>query len=123
LWCTSPRGIFKISLNELNEFATGTIQTVAQASFGTSDRMLTRECSGGGYPAGWKGVDGKLWFPTIKGIAMIDPNNTQFNKEPPPVVIEEIRVDDRPAPSQNGLQVSPATTRLEFYFAALSYVA
>ena len=123
LWCTSPKGIFKISLSELSEFADGRIQTVSPTSFGTSDGMLTRECSGGGYPAGWKGVDGKLWFPTIKGIAMIDPNNTQFNKEPPPVVIEEIRVDDHRASSQNGLQVSPATTRLEFYFAALSYVA
>ncbi|HEV8134813.1 MAG TPA: two-component regulator propeller domain-containing protein [Pyrinomonadaceae bacterium] len=123
LWCTSPKGIFKISLNELSEFADGRIQAVSPTSFGTSDGMLTRECSGGGYPAGWKGADGKLWFPTIKGIAMIDPNNAQFNKEPPPVVIEEIRADDHQIASQNGLQLSAGTTRLEFYFAALSFVA
>jgi signal transduction histidine kinase/ligand-binding sensor domain-containing protein len=123
LWCTSPKGIFKISLNELSDLAQGKTQSVSPITFGTSDGMLTRECSGGGYPAGWKGADGKLWFPTIKGIAMIDPSNTQFNKQLPPVVIEEIRVDDRTVPSQDGLQLSPGTTRLDFYFAALSYVA
>ena len=123
LWCSSPKGIFKIGLTELQNFADGKTQSLATISYGTSDGMLTRECSGGGYPAGWKGTDGKLWFPTIKGVAMIDPGNTQFNKEPPPVVIEQILVDDRPAASQNGLQLSPGTTRLDFYFAALSFVA
>jgi len=123
LWCTSPKGIFKLTRNDLNDFGEGKIQTLTPTTYGTSDGMLTRECSGGGYPAGWKGSDGKLWFPTIKGIAMIDPNNTEFNREPPPVVIEQIRVDDQPVASQNGLELSPGTTRLEFYFAALSFVA
>jgi signal transduction histidine kinase len=123
LWCTSPKGIFKLALSELSEFAEGKLQSLTTTSYGTSDGMLTRECSGGGYPAGWRGADGKLWFPTIKGVAMIDPNNTQFNKEPPPVVIEQIRVDDQLVASQNGLKLSPATTRLEFYFTALSFVA
>jgi ligand-binding sensor domain-containing protein/signal transduction histidine kinase len=123
LWFSSPKGIFKIALKELNDFAAGTIQYLNPTSYGTSDGMLTRECSGGGYPAGWKGSDGKLWFPTIKGMAMIDPDNTQFNKEAPPVVIEQIRVDDKPVASEDGLQLSPATTRLDFYYAALSFVA
>jgi ligand-binding sensor domain-containing protein/signal transduction histidine kinase len=123
LWCSSPKGIFKLALNDLNAFAEGKVQSLTPTTYGTSDGMLTRECSGGGYPAGWKALDGKLWFPTVKGIAMIDPNNTAFNREPPPVVIEQIRVDDQPVASQNRLELSPGTTRLEFYFAALSYVA
>ncbi|MEJ7709394.1 MAG: hypothetical protein WKF84_05935 [Pyrinomonadaceae bacterium] len=32
---------------------------------------------GGGHPAGWKTSDGKLWFATIKGAVMIDPQNAQ----------------------------------------------
>ena len=123
LWCTSPKGIFKLALSDLNDFAEHKTQSLTPTAYGTSDGMLTRECSGGGYPAGWKGLDGKLWFPTIKGIAMIDPNNTEFNREPPPVMIEQIRVDDQPVASQSGLELRPGTTRLEFYFAALSYVA
>lgn len=123
LWFSSPKGIFQISLNDLNEFADGRIQYVNSRSYGTSDGMLTRECSGGGYPAGWRGIDGRLWFSTIKGIAMIDPANTQFNKQAPPVAIEQLRIDDKPFASDSGIQLSPATARLEFYYAALSFVA
>jgi two-component sensor histidine kinase len=85
--------------------------------------MLTRECSGGGHPAGWKSSDGKLWFSTIKGIAMIDPANIQTNREVPPVVIEEVRVDDRSVNAGSEIKLEPDTTRLDFYFSALSFVA
>ena len=70
LWFSSPKGIFEISLRQLNEFAEGAAKNLSVTSYGTSDGMLSRECSGGGYPAGWKGNDGKLWFSTIKGLAM-----------------------------------------------------
>jgi signal transduction histidine kinase len=85
--------------------------------------MLTRECSGGGYPAAWRASDGRLWFTTIKGIAMIDPANIQVNRQPPPVAIEQVRVDDKPVAISGALQLSPGTTRLDFYFTALSFVA
>jgi ligand-binding sensor domain-containing protein/signal transduction histidine kinase len=123
LWFSSPKGIFKIALKELNDFADGKTQQLGVSSYGTSDGMLTRECSGGGYPAGWKGSDGRLWFSTIKGVAMIDPGNLQFNKEPPPVAVEQVRVDDQAITMASGQQLSPATTRLEFLYTALSFVA
>jgi len=123
LWCSTPRGIFKIALQELNDFADGKTQVVRATPYGTSDGMLTRECSGGGYPAGWKGSDGKLWFSTIKGVAMIDPNNTQYNRQPPPVSIEQVRVDDKPLATSGLVTLAPGTNRLDFYFAALSFVA
>jgi ligand-binding sensor domain-containing protein/signal transduction histidine kinase len=122
LWFSSPKGIFKIPLNELNDFAEGKSQ-LSVTSYGTSDGMLTRECSGGGYPAGWKSSDGRLWFSTIKGVVTIDPGNMQVNKEAPPVAIEQVRIDDQPVNMSSGLQLSPATTRLEFYYTALSFVA
>jgi signal transduction histidine kinase len=123
LWFSSPRGISKVGLSELNDFADGKLQYLNPTTYGTSDGMLTRECSGGGYPAGWRGSDGKLWFSTIKGIAMIDPGNTQVNREVPPVAIEQIRIDDQPLTANGNVQFSPATTRLEFYYTALSFVA
>ena len=123
LWFSSPKGIFKVSLSELNQFADGRTQYLNVTSYGTSDGMLTRECSGGGYPAGWRGNDGKLWFPTIKGIAMIDPGSIQFNHQVPPVAIEQINVDDKAAASSDGLELPPATNRLEFSYTALSFVA
>lgn len=123
LWLSSPKGIFKISTHDLNEFAEGRISFLNPTSFGTADGMLTRECSGGGYPAGWQSSDGRLWFSTIKGVALIDPANIHVNRQPPPVAIEEIRVDDRPVALDQEIALSPGTTRLDFYYAALSFVA
>jgi ligand-binding sensor domain-containing protein/signal transduction histidine kinase len=123
LWLSSPKGVFKLSLRDLNDFADGRSQYLNTTSYGTSDGMLTRECSGGGYPAAWKGNDGRLWFSTVKGIAMIDPSRIQFNSQAPAVAIEQVRVDDQPISLDNGIRLSPATTRLDFYFAAMSFVA
>jgi signal transduction histidine kinase len=54
---------------------------------------------------------------------MIDPARIQFNKEPPPVVIEQVRVDDKPLPIGEEIRLSPGTNRLDFYYAALSFTA
>jgi len=53
--------------------------------------MVTRECRWWRHPAGWRSADGKLWFSTIKGVAMIDPEKIKLNDQAPPVAIEEIR--------------------------------
>jgi two-component sensor histidine kinase len=85
--------------------------------------MMTRECSGGGDPAGWRGSDGKLWFPTIKGVAMIDPSGMKTNAQAPPVVIEQIRVNDQPIPLNDRIELAPGTTRFDLYYTAPSFVA
>ena len=41
-------------------------------AYGVADGMLSRECNGAS-PAGWKTRDGRLWFPTVKGVVSIDP--------------------------------------------------
>ena len=45
--------------------------------------MASRECNGGTQPVAWKSSDGKLWFATTKGVAMIDPNRARAAAAPP----------------------------------------
>ena len=123
LWLSSPKGIFKLSKSELNEFAESHTTTLYPTTYGTADGMLTRECSGGGYPAGWQSSDGRLWFSTIRGVAMIDPAAIQINRQAPPVAIEQIRIYDHPMPLNQKIELSPGTTRLDFYYTALSFIA
>lgn len=123
LWLSCRKGIFHISKKELDEFAKGMIASIAPVAYGTADGMMTRECSGGGDPAGWRGSDGKLWFPTIKGIAMIDPERMKTNSHPPPVVIEQIRIDDKSFAPSERLELPAGTTRFDLYYTAPSFVA
>lgn len=123
LWLSCRKGIFHIGKKELDEFASGRTASIAPVAYGTADGMMTRECSGGGDPAGWRGSDGKLWFPTIKGVAMIDPERIKTNSLAPPVVIEQIRIDDKSIAPSDRIELPPGTTRFDLYYTAPSFVA
>ena len=92
-WMSSNRGIHRVSRQELNDFADGKIPKLNSVSYDESDGMLNLECNGGRMPAAIKTKDGKFWFPTMGGIAVIDPEAERVNPDPPPVVIENISID------------------------------
>ncbi len=72
---SSGKGIFRVSKQELDYFFAGEQNNVTSINYNEKDGMKSRECIGGMQPAGWKSRDGKLWFPTVKGVVMIDPKN------------------------------------------------
>ncbi|HVQ40296.1 MAG TPA: two-component regulator propeller domain-containing protein, partial [Pyrinomonadaceae bacterium] len=123
LWLSCRKGIFHVSKKKLDEFAHGRVSSIAPVAYGTADGMMTRECSGGGDPAGWRSSDGKLWFPTIKGVAMIDPERITINSQAPPVVVEQILIDDKSFAPTNGIELPQGTTRFDLYYTAPSFVA
>src|ERR1700722_8709758 len=91
-WFTSFQGVFRVSKTELNEFADGKRHHVQCAAYGKSDGMPALECPGGFQPAGCRTHDGRLWFPTIKGLVVVDPAKVSTNSVVPPVLIEEVAV-------------------------------
>lgn len=142
LWIGTIRGIFRVARRDLNAFAAGNISMLAYRSFDKSDGMATSECSAVGQPAVCKAADGRIWFATIKGVAVVDPRALPVNLEPPPVSIESVMLDGRAADAKGpgegeglggpGLAVSggsrtvdvpPGIKRVEFQYAGLSFAA
>jgi len=123
LWCSSNKGVFRLEKQDLNSVAAKQTRTLTPTLYGTPDGMLTRECSGGGHPAAWKMADGKLWFATIKGVATVDADHLAVNSIPPPMVIEQVRVDDQVVPLNGSIKVAAASTRFDFYYTAPSFIA
>jgi signal transduction histidine kinase/ligand-binding sensor domain-containing protein len=129
-WISSYHGIFRIRKDDLRRCADGELKSVTCFLYAKGDGLSTLECAGGFQPAGCQTPDGKLWFPTSKGLAVIDPNKVKINPVPPPVLIEEIMVDGKRAtmPQSDGLQparleIKPGSERFEFRYTALSLVA
>jgi transcriptional regulator with PAS, ATPase and Fis domain/ligand-binding sensor domain-containing protein len=120
-WMSSNKGIFRVGRQELNDYAEGKIKTITSVGYGVADGMATNECNGGGQPAGWKLPDGKLWFPTIKGVAVVDP--TEINPLPPVVVIEKVWIDQTSADPWDPAQMPPGRGNLEIHYTGLSLVA
>ena len=123
LWCSSNKGIFRVSKSELESVANGATSELNPVFYGPADGTLTREASGGGHPAGWKTSDGRMWFATIKGLAVIDPEHIPLNTSPPPIAVEQLFVDNQSIPLTQKLALPPGLARLDFYYTALSFIA
>lgn len=121
-WMSCNRGIYRVSKQELNEFAEGKRAKITSVAYGKADGMLNVECNGGMSPAGIKASDGKLWFPTQDGVAVIDPEIVRINPQPPPVVIEAVLVDRLPTAIQGLLRIPPHKENLEIEYTALSFI-
>ncbi len=122
LWMSSNHGIYRVSKRELNEFAAGRRTSITSISYGKSDGMLNVECNGGYWPAGIKARDGKLWFPTQDGVAVIDPEDVVTNSLAPPVVIESALVDHTAVDIKNGVRAKPEDDNFEIQYTALSLI-
>jgi ligand-binding sensor domain-containing protein/signal transduction histidine kinase len=144
LWLGSHDGVFRVSKEELNRIADGESQTVQCLSLTKAEGLPSVECSGGFQPSGCRSQDGRLWFPTVKGLAVLDPGKVHLNLLPPPVVIEEVMVDDIAEPLDEAsaesarptagfanrssgdpakLRVGPGSHQFEFHFTSLSLTA
>lgn len=123
IWMSSNNGIFMISKKELNQFAEGKISYLNCKHFHESDGMKSSVCSGGFQPAGWKTKNGKLNFPTIKGVATINPEKITFNKKEPPVIINKVTIDGISKEFNKNLTLSARTKKIGIYFTAISFTA
>jgi signal transduction histidine kinase/ligand-binding sensor domain-containing protein len=121
-WMSCNRGIYRVRKQELNDFADGKIKAITSVGYGKSDGMLNVECNGGRWPAGIKAHDGKLWFPTMGGAAVIDPATVSINSQPPPVVIESLLVDRVPTAFDKGVRITPGQENFEIQYTALSFI-
>ncbi len=118
LWMSSNKGVFRASIQALNEFAENRISRVPTVSYGTPDGMTTRECNGGFQPAGWKAHDGRLWFPTMKGVVVVDPRKVGNAGTPLQPVLEQAFIDRREVSTRAGVEVPPGRGQLELRYSA-----
>ncbi len=125
-WMSSYGGILRASEKDLNRCADGEIAAVPFLTYGVNEGMPTLECSEGLQSAGGQTADGRLWFATAKGLVAVDPAGVKLNPLPPPVRIEEMRVDDKKfadGTAAGPLKIPPGRHHIEFEYTGLSFVA
>ena len=99
LWMSSARGVWHVRKANLKSVAAGETRTIVSVAYGLGDGMRSISAAGNGdaNPAGWRARDGRLWFPTLRGVVSIDPTAIQINPVPPPVILENVLVNGHPA--------------------------
>jgi PAS domain S-box-containing protein len=120
LWMSGNKGIHRVSKRELNDFADGKISLITSTAYGIADGMKASECNGGAQNAGYKTKDGRLWFPTIKGIVVVDPNNLKLNTITPPVILEQVLINKSFIDLNQPPVLSAGSKSFEFQYTGLS---
>ena len=120
LWFSSNQSVFRLGLTELNDFADGKISFLSPVSYGAAEGMRSTE-SNGGSPGGWITRDGRIWFPTLRGVVAIDP--AAGNRLPPPVVLEEVWANKFTLARNGRTSVPAGNNTFDFRFTALSFSA
>jgi ligand-binding sensor domain-containing protein len=122
LWMSCNRGIFSVSKSDLNAFARGQLPRVTSEAYGRADGMRTAECSGG-FPAGFRDADGRLWFANAAGVVRLDPAGRTSGRRAAAPFPEEAFVGGRPAARGPRLVVPPGANRLEILYTSVTFSA
>jgi signal transduction histidine kinase/ligand-binding sensor domain-containing protein len=122
LWMSSPAGIFSAAMEDLNAVADGRMSTLAVSAYGIADGLETTQMSDGIQPAGALMPDGRLAFPSVKGLVLIYANRTRIEKSSP-VHIESVMVDDSPVSLRGDVFVDAGHRKLQIDFTAPSLLS
>lgn len=120
LWVCGHRGLARIDKRSLADFADGRTTRVQTVAFGRMDGMKSGQCNGGSQPGAWRAADGKLWFPTSKGVVVVDPTNIPIDHRAPWVYLEELRADDSVIAITGQVHLRPGTQHIEFHYTGIN---
>lgn len=123
MWLAGSRGMFFVPRSDVVQFMHGKLERVTCRPFSTLDAMRTIECQRGVQPVVWRASDGRVWCATIMGLLVINPDHLLRDLPPPPVRIEELRVNGE---NRNPEQVGPVAAgpaNLDFRYTALSFAS
>lgn len=134
LWISSYSGLFRVAAAALKTMDRANPGLLTLDHFGRQDGMPSRECTGGFNAAGVVTRDGRLIFPTVRGLAVVQPGEIPRNTQAPSMVVEDIRVDGESilqasgrfeiTPLRDGnpqFVVSAKSERVEIQYTALSF--
>jgi ligand-binding sensor domain-containing protein/two-component sensor histidine kinase len=121
LWLSTTQGISKVRIHELRDFASGKTGSFSAVHFGVEDGLRSPQCAPG-YPTssgGTRSRDGRLWFPTSSGLAVLDPNTPKPKAMAPPVHLVDLIVNNNPLDFSRPAEVSPGEGQAQIRYTGI----
>jgi signal transduction histidine kinase/ligand-binding sensor domain-containing protein len=122
LWLGVSAGVARFRAEDFDKVVTGEATSLAYTLYDGSDG-LRGDPFPLSAPAVARGGDGRLWFLTSDGVAVVSPESREKNRVPPPVVIETVTADQSAVLLDGDGRLPPRTANLRIDYAALSFVA
>jgi len=112
-------GVACVSRSELDRAARDVSHLVAYSFLDDGDGLKGNPDRGWQSPA-VRASDGKLWFRTSEGVAIIDPQDLTRNLVVPPVHVERLVADGAAVDATQPVRLRPLTRDIEIDYTALS---
>lgn len=123
LWLASQKGISRVSKAELQAFAQGQRAAIDPDVYQKPDGLKSNEAVGGSQPNAWKSRDGRLWFATVRGMAVVQPASLRVSDVAPPVLIERLHVNGRPVALTDRIDLAAGNRDVEIDFTGIHFAA
>ncbi len=122
LWVSCARGLYRMALTDLDAYFSGAAPKVRYRLFGVEDGLASATFEGGNGNAGIRARDGRLWFASMKGAAVVDP--AAVEPLPSPAArIEEVRIGGQRVPADAAITLGPGDYRMELDYTAFHFRA
>jgi len=121
LWLSTTRGICRVRKQDIWDLASGKIRRIQPVNYGVADGLRSAQCAPA-YPTsrgGTRSSDGRLWFPTSRGLAVLDPNERRAPVAAPVVHLLEVGVDGHPISFAKNAQLAPGSGRMQFRYTGI----
>lgn len=121
LWLSTTRGVCRIAKKQLSDFADHKIRVLHPINYGVDDGLRSAQCAPG-YPIPGgvrRSSDGRLWFPTSRGLAVINPRGRRYSPVAPTIHLLEATADGQPVDFAHPARLAPGIQRVQFRYTAI----
>ncbi|WP_301002513.1 ligand-binding sensor domain-containing diguanylate cyclase [Capsulimonas corticalis] len=119
LWIGSSRGVFRVSLDDLNQRIDKGGSSIRCYPFGPLDGASGGQAYTGRASSACRMRYADLWFSGMQGVVHIDSGNMEST--PSPVLIEQIAIDGDLYSGKSQIHAPPGDGNAQFRFTALDY--
>ncbi|MCW5548761.1 MAG: hypothetical protein KIT44_07340 [Opitutaceae bacterium] len=121
-WATSAVGIYRLSRRSLDGVFAATEARLQCDYYDRADGMRSATCRSGFQHVNLRSADGRLWFSTIKGLAVTRPEPGVLPRGAVPrAMVQSVRADGAVLPvTDGGVRVPPGTQRVDIRYTGVS---
>lgn len=121
-WITSRSGLIRVHPAELEKAFADSAYAIAYDLYDASDGLRGLPRSSRPFPTVAKSPDGRIWFATTAGLAMVDPRYLRKNTNNfPPLHVVEASVGGKKIPPLADLELPAGTKDIRIEYTALSF--
>jgi signal transduction histidine kinase/ligand-binding sensor domain-containing protein len=118
LWIGTESGLLELDFSQLNDTLVNSSTRLGYRRYGRAEGLPGLPAQIYPSPRVARSVDGRLWFVTGRGVAVLDPSNLPHHEPARPVHIVAADVDDKPWDYTSHETVPAGTSRLSLTYTA-----